>query len=447
MNQPKQLAIYLFSYDGIATWCCGVGSITKQFIHSMPVVAEYLQEHGFETVFYAGTPFYHPECSWYSPEILHETEEICRSLSGDVLYQLNGTEGDDMYVDIEQWKATSIGAANLVINYFQKHELNIVFTADPPYCGVGSFLFRQLSHFKGNKPIVVWIPHSTALIHEKNTNETRYNWEKQAVFDAKTHKECFVAYCNDFIKNHLINEYQASLESLVPLINGLPLVENKTRYNPQDILKKYGLPSDRDIVFAGGRAAKYKGFEYLVKAFAESQKDHTAELVLMVTSFATSQTEGSYQEIIKLFEELQVRGKVINNYISLEELKAIFRSPNVKAVVIPSLAEPFGMIPLDVRDACDENGPVLVCSQVDGLKESTVHGEDGFLVDVENTSQFAQTLTRAVNMSFEERKKFLMKGKETLQRKYNYPKNIADCILKIVDRGKTIDERIGNLPS
>lgn len=434
MNKSKQIAIYLFSYDGIATWCCGVGSITKQFIHSMPVVAEYLQEHGFETVFYAGTPFYHPECSWYSPEILHETQEICKSLSGDVLYQLNGTEGDDMYIDIEQWKATSIGAANLVINNFQKHDLNIVFTNDTPYCGVSSFLFRQLSHFKGNKPIVVWTPHSTALIHEKNTNETRYNWERQAVVDANTHKECFVAYCNDFIKNHLLTDYHASLESLVPLINGLPPCKNPTKPNTEEIIEKYGLPSDQDIVFAGGRAVKYKGFEYLVKAFAESQKDHTAELVLLLTSFATSQTEGTYQEIIKLFADLQVRGKVINNYISLEELKAIFRLPNVKAVVVPSLAEPFGMIPLDVRDACDENGPVLVCSQVDGLQESTVHGEDGFLVDVENTSQFAQTLTRAINMSFEERRNFLIKGKEKLQLKYNFPKNIADCILTIVSQ-------------
>jgi glycosyltransferase involved in cell wall biosynthesis len=432
MNQSKQIAIYLFSYDGITSWCCGVGSITRHFIHSMPVVAEYLQEQDFETVFYAATPFYNSECPWYRPEMLKQTQEICKSLSGDVLYQLNGTEGDDMYVDVEQWKATSIGAANLVINYFQKHDLNIVFTTDPPYCGVGSFLFRQLSHFKGNKPIVVWIPHSTGLIHEKKTNEIRYNWERQAVVDANTHKECFVAHINDFMKNHLLSDYHASLESLVPLTNGLPLFENLTSPHPQEVIDKYGLPSDRDIVFATGRAVKYKGFEHLVRAFAESQKDHTAELVLMVTSFATSQTEGTYQEIIKLFEELQVRGQVIHQFVPQKELKAIFRLPNVKAVVVPSLAEPFGMIPLEVRHWCDNNGPVLVCSQVDGLQELIDHGEDGFLVDVENTTQFAQTLTRAINMSFEERKDFLIKGKEKLQRQYNLPRNIADCILKVL---------------
>ncbi|MFB2938898.1 glycosyltransferase family 4 protein [Aerosakkonemataceae cyanobacterium BLCC-F154] len=434
MNQTKQIAIYLFSYDGITSWCCGVGTVIRHFIHSMPVVAEYLQEHGLETVFYAGTPFYHPECSWYRPEMLQETKEICRSLSGDVLYQLNGTEGDDQYVDLEQWKATSIGAANLAINYFQKHELNIVFTNDPPYCGVSSFLFRQLAKFKGNKPIVVWIPHSTGLIHEKNTNEIRYNWERQAVIDANTHKECFVAHINNFMKNHLLTDYHASLESLVPLTNGLPLFEELTSPNPQEVIEKYGLPCDRDIVFATGRAAKYKGFEYLVKAFAESQTDHSAELVLLVTSFATSQTKGSYQEIIQLFADLQVRGKVIHQFIPQEELRAIFRLPNVKSVVVPSLAEPFGMIPLEVRHWCNDNSPVLVCSKVDGLQELIEHGEDGFLVDVQNTSQFAQILTRAVNMSREERKSFWLKGKEKLQRKYSLPRNIADCILQILSK-------------
>ena len=435
MSQPKhlkQIAIYLFSYDGITSWCCGVGTVIRHFIHSMPVVAEYLQEQGFEVVFYTGTPFYNPECPWYRSEMLHEMEQICKSLSGEVLYQLNGTQGDDQYVDLQQWQATSVGAANLVINYFQKHEFNIVFTNDPPYCGVSSFLFRQLSHFKGNKPIVIWTPHSTGLIHEKNTNDFRYGWEKQAVNDASTFKECFVAYINDFMKNHLVNDYHAPVEKLIPLINGLPLFEKLTSSTSQEVIEKYGLPSDQDIVFATGRAAKYKGFQHLVRTFKESQKDHEAQLVLLVTSFATSQTEGSYEEILGLFADLQVRGQVIHQFLPQDELRAIIRLPNVKAVVIPSLAEPFGMIPLEVRHWCEDNDPVLVCSEVDGLQELIDHGEDGFLVNVENTSEFAKTLTRAVNLSSEDRRKFWLKGKEKLQRKYNFPRNIANAILNYV---------------
>ncbi|GAX43185.1 group 1 glycosyl transferase [Tolypothrix sp. NIES-4075] len=434
MSKIKQVAIYLFSYDGITSWSCGVGTVVRHFIHSMPVVAEYLQKHDLQTVFYVGTPFYNPECAWYRPEMLKQAEQICSSLSGDMLYQLNGTQGDDMYVDLEQWKATSIGAANLAINYFQKHEFNIVFTNDPPYCGVSYFLFQQLSQYKGKKPNIVWIPHSTGLIHEKTKDEIRYNWERQAVGDANTYKECFIAYINDFMKNHLLCDFQASPDSLVSLTNGLPLFENLTSSNPQEVIEKYGLPSDKDIVFATGRATKYKGFEYLVRAFAESQANHAAELVLLVTSFATSQTKNSYQDIVKEFQELQVRGKVIHAFIPQEDLRAIFRLPNVKSIVVPSLSEPFGMIPLEVRHWCTDNAPVLVCSQADGLKELINQGEDGFLVDVENTSEFAQALTRAVNMSSEERKGFLSKGKEKLARKYNLPRNIADCILNIVSQ-------------
>jgi hypothetical protein len=177
MNQTKRIAIYLFSYDGIASWCCGVGTVVRHFIHSMPVVAEHLQQHGLEVVFYAGTPFYNPKCTWYRSDILNETHQICRSLSGDVLYQLNGTHGDDMYVDVNQWQATSIGSANQIINYFQKYDLNVVFVHDTPYCGVASVLFQQLSQYNNsNKPIIIWVPHSTGVIHQLTRNENRYSW-------------------------------------------------------------------------------------------------------------------------------------------------------------------------------------------------------------------------------------------------------------------------------
>jgi glycosyltransferase involved in cell wall biosynthesis len=433
MNQTKRIAIYLFSYDGIASWCCGVGTVVRHFIHSMPVVAEHLQQHGLEVVFYAGTPFYNPKCTWYRSDILNETHQICRSLSGDVLYQLNGTHGDDMYVDVNQWQATSIGSANQIINYFQKYDLNVVFVHDTPYCGVASVLFQQLSQYNNsNKPIIIWVPHSTGVIHQLTRNENRYSWEKQAVVDANTYAECFVAHINDFMKNHLIQDYQASLEKLVPLVNGFPLFETLNTSPAQAVINKYGLPTDRDIIFATGRAAKYKGFEYLVEAFAASQQNHDAELILFLTSFATSQTQGSYEDVIRLFQELNVRGRVINNFIPQEDLRAIFRLPNVKAVVVPSLAEPFGMIPLEVRHWCNDNAPVIVCSQVDGLKELIDHGKDGFLVDIHHTQEFANILTHVINMSPEEKKDFSIRGKEKLEIRHNMPKNIVDSVLYTV---------------
>lgn len=431
MSQAKQIAIYLFSFDGITGWYCGVGTMTRHFIHSMPLVAEYLREHGFEIVFYAITPFYNSAAPWYQAEMLEQTRQICKTLSGDVLFQLNGTEGNETYVDIEQWRASSIGAANIIINYFQNHEINIVFATDTVYCGIGSFLFRQLSNFQGNKPIIVWVPHSTGLIHQTTKDEVRYDWERQPIANADTCKECFVAYFNDFMKDHLITEYHASLERLIPLTNGLPLFETLVTSNSQEVMTKYGIPSQQDIVFAHGRATRYKGFQHLVRAFAESQKDHNAILVLLITSFGTYETECSYQEITELFDALQVRGKIIHRFIPQEDLRAILCLQNVKAVVVPSTAEPFGMVPLEVRHWCDENKPILICSQVDGLEELIDQNEDGILVDVHNTAQFAQSITRAVQMPSTEREKFWFKGKKKLEQRYDLPKNITNAVLML----------------
>lgn len=253
MNQAKKTAIYLFSYDGITTWYCGVGTATKHFIQSMPQVIQYLQKAGFEEVtFYAATPFYNPACSRFCPEVLRQSQHICQSLNGDLLYHLNGTEGDETYVDIDQWKATSIGAANIIVNYFQKYTTNIVFVNDTTYCGVTSFLFRQLSKFQGNKPIIIWVPHSTGLIHQVQRDEIRYAWEKQPVDDSNAYQECFVGYINNFMKNHLLSQYGASTSKLVALLNGLPLSEKLTHPAPLEIVQKYALPLEQNLVLAAG---------------------------------------------------------------------------------------------------------------------------------------------------------------------------------------------------
>ncbi|MEB3358459.1 MAG: glycosyltransferase family 4 protein [Synechococcales bacterium] len=433
MNQAGKTAVYLFSYDGITTWYCGVGTATRHFIQSMPQVIQYLQKAGFEEVnFYAVTPFYDSACSRFRPEVLKQSQYICQSLHGDVLYQLNGTAGDETYVDFDQWQATSMGAANILINYFHKYTTNIVFVNDTTYCGVSSFLFRQLSKFQGNRPIIVWVPHSTGLIHQLQKDETRYNWEKQPIDDANRHKECFVAYINDFMKNHLLAHYGASENKLVALTNGLPLFEKLTSPEPLEVIQKYALPLGQNMVLAAGRTSRYKGFQYLVKAFAESQKDHDAQLILLLSCLGTYEAENNYQEVRQLFSDLKIRGKIINQFVPQAELRAIFRLPNARAVVVPSLAEPFGLIPLEVRHWCDDVGPVLICSNVDGLQELIHHNEDGFLVDVQNTGQFGEAIARAVNLTFEERKRFWLKGKVKLQQRYDYPQNIANAIFKVV---------------
>lgn len=89
------------------------------------------------------------------------------------------------------------------------------------------------------------------------------------------------------------------------------------------------------------------------------------------------------------------------------------------------------MVPLEVRHWCDENKPVLICSQVDGLEELIDQNEDGILVDVHNTDQFAQSITRAVQMPSTERERLWFKGKKKLQQRYDLPKNITNAVLML----------------
>ncbi|NJL83294.1 MAG: glycosyltransferase family 4 protein [Chloroflexaceae bacterium] len=429
----KKIAVYLFSYDGVMTWCCGVGTMTRHFIYSMPVVADLLRSQGVELVFSVGSPFLVEACPIYRADLLARTQKICQDLSGKLLFHWNGTDGTTQYINLEQWQASCFGAASIILNEFQTHGTNIIFTTDTVYCGVSSAVLQQLSHYQGQKPTLVWMPHATGLIHEAKPDRNRFAWESQPILDAKNYAECFVTYINNFMKNHLIQGYGAAPNRLIPLFNGLPLFEELVTPDPLAIREKYGLPQEREFILATGRAETYKGFLYLVRAFAQSQTHHEAELVLIL-SLMTLGGEATYREIRKEFEALKVRGQIICNFIPQEELRAIFRLPNLKSVVVPSLKEPFGLIPIELRYWCNEQAPVLICSNVGGLTELITHDRDGFLVDVKNTAEFAGILTKAIQLSPQEKQAFLHRGKQELAQKWNLPNNIASAILQICDR-------------
>jgi len=419
-----RLAIILLTYDGVVSWYCGVGSITQYFIHSMPEVIS-RSKPGVDISFFVGIPFTGKDCLGYREGLVDGVKVVVEKTGGRLLFFSDDSDGISQYGGPAQWEAASVGGASVVLNLLDRFDKIIIFAFDTPYCKVGELICNQLSDYPGENPVVIWVPHSTGLIHEIKTlphSSERYAWELAAITASKKHESCYVGYINRFMKNHLMAHFKADEAKMLPLINGVVPVVAKSPNLPK------WMPNKR-VVFSCGRAEAYKGFEKLIKAFAKSQREHGTHLLINVstsTSYAPV-----FEKLLKLMDELKVRGKIINEFLSMEDHLAAMTSRNVRAVVVPSLGEPFGLVPEEARLYGKQDCPVIIASDVDGLSEQICTGVDGFLVDVCNEDEFAKIITKVLSLDNEQRKRLAVNGLERLKQSYNYPENVVTCIASL----------------
>jgi glycosyltransferase involved in cell wall biosynthesis len=296
-------------------------------------------------------------------------------------------------------------------------------------------VLEQLSFFEGEKPIVVWVPHSTGLVHETPDiphNAERYDLEKGAVDYSAQQDQAYVGFISQFMKAHLAEAFSAREEKLVPLINGIT-EQTINRYSQdviEGVLSKYGIDPESKIVYATGRAEKYKGFDALIEGFASTQHLHDAELILIISTKYTY--TASFEEIARQFHAQGVRGKIIKGFLGQEEMKAFIQSRNTVAAVVPSRREPFGLLPVEFRVWASDLGPVLIASNIGGLVEQIDHGVDGYLVAIDDPTALGRQILEAVNIDDMTRAKLTARGKKRVSESYAYPANIAQSLMTLL---------------
>jgi glycosyltransferase involved in cell wall biosynthesis len=405
----------------------------------MPDVAEKAKSSGVELTFNVIAPFITQGSLEYSQELLDEVTRICHSLGGRVYFHCNGTDGREPFGNTENWKVASIGAATLILDQVTRedYDFNITYGFDAPYHGVAQLVLDQLSFSDREKPVIVWVPHSTGLVHETPNiphNAERYELEKRAVDYSTKHDQAFLGFISQFMKSHLVEDFSASEEKLVPLINGITdqTLNAYSQDTVEHVLSKYGVDPESKIIYATGRAEKYKGFDVLIEGFASTQHLHDAELVLVISTKYTY--TASFDEIARQFYSLNVRGKIIEGFINQKEMMAIIQSQNTIAAVVPSRREPFGLLPVEFRVWAHDLGPVLIASNVGGLSEQIEHGVDGYLFDADDPLALGKQIVKAVHADDKTRVEFTARGKKKVSKQYAYPDNIFQSLMMLLER-------------
>ncbi len=188
-------------------------------------------------------------------------------------------------------------------------------------------------------------------------------------------------------------------------------------------LKKFGIPRDKPLITQISRFDKWKDPEGVIQVFKLVRKKVDCRLVLC-GSMAADDPEGwmIYEKVERKAKDLIENKDVI--LITSENSILVNALQRVSAVIIQkSTREGFG---LTVTEALWKGTPV-VTSNIGGIPLQVSHGENGFLVEVGDTKDFAERIIQLLKNP-ELAEEMGKKGKEIVRKNFLITRIISDYL-------------------
>lgn len=429
----SKIIINIIVHDGITSLYTGVGRIAYDIIRVLS------KDVGLRSKYFVNgiTCKYTKKCLGYDPKIKSETKLILRGLNGKLYECSNGSNGSVSYGNIDNWKMASKSATELVQNIV-KNNLNstiVNLCLDTPFAHVPKFL----SVYKFKNVRSVWIPHSTVLIHKvdsaiKNSNNylsQRLSWEKDAIDFASSVEKSWIGYIGVFMKKHLVDEYGVKTKSLVNFKNGLNISDSRfdkklSQRQIRKVLQEYGIPTDKKLLFSFGRLEPYKGFEATIKIGGKF--DGKVQTVLISQPY--TKDDPNVEKYQKLMCKYNPKGIFLHNY-KFNLPHALMQWHNSHILLVPSMAEPLGLIPEEAR-LYKNKMMRIICSNTGGFPEQINNKTDGFLIDLKNLEFAYKEVFSISKLSETEISKINEVGYNRAILDYDLKKNLQQSLSELI---------------
>jgi len=205
--------------------------------------------------------------------------------------------------------------------------------------------------------------------------------------------------------------------------NGLDANEVCENHSRPDLEKLLGRNLEgKKIIFRGGRFVKHKGVDWFVRNVMPRLSENYILVVAggMVAKKTTGDTN-DYENIEKAVQDLNLSKRVILlTNLQRPDMKILFStcdlyvSPNIK---VAGSMEGFGITAIEAG-AC---GKVVLASNLEGLKDAIIDGQNGFLVESENAEAWINKINETLSDNFS-RKEFGEKARQFIIENYSWDK-------------------------
>ena len=320
----------------------------------------------------------------YQADWHRETVDICQAAEAVVRPLDNGTKGQIRFGDVPAFRRLATSTAVALAGEIPPHAQSAVIFLDIPFLGAAPLLPEQIL-----RRLAV-VPRSTGLLHDPR-NQARVQFEGDGLRYIAKHGGR-IAAISGYMRNHLTEDYHVPADAVLDLPDGLTAGEwSRPRPTPPDLPSR----AESGFLLSYGRAEPYKGWDDLLAALAQL-RDHGAQVPHTLLAAVTDQPSPSaYQRhLASRIESLDLDATLVTRFDPA--IRSLLAHPALRAVVVPSRAEPFGRVPLEAYAA--GAAPVIVTT-AGGLAEQVVDGVTGLAASPADPASLADAIDRALRLT------------------------------------------------
>jgi glycosyltransferase involved in cell wall biosynthesis len=414
-------AIFYLTYNGIYNFTNGIGTQTQLLLRGLERLQPALEGAYGPLHLHVVCP--RPDAAtWgYDPRFLQTQQQRLEDLGGQLHFISYKARPEDDLWDVARWHTLCAEAARLLLQQCMLYDNCLVIPIDQPWLQTPLYMAR-LAPDVFQRVQALLVLYSTAFIRNATAPDAEeMRWERDGLALACSAANVAIADLCPSFTTHLQDFYALQKAPFAPYMSSI-LVEDAdsallAERQVRATLQHYGVPCDRDLVIAFGRATPLKGFETLIAALSAIRE--RCHFVLISVPYINDNYQNTYDHLLAAHRISATHVKAFTRALP----RALCQWPRTRMVVVPSRQETFSNIPLEVALWARQQGPVVVASRVGGFVDQIEDGVTGFFIEPLACETMGQTLQQVLNLSEEQRASIRRRAYEKVVRLYNFEQN------------------------
>jgi hypothetical protein len=394
-------AIAVALHDGFCSFGTGAGSANRAFLTALAQLIVPAVRLVILPVRLA------PASAEYSPAWHAEMQAIITAAGGEVFPVDNGTGGRARFGGVAAFQRASASAGRLIRDEVLPHASQLLIAAlDTPFYGLSGQLPAPA------RPAVVAVVRSTAALHAPG-DSGRASWD-QAGLHATVDAGGRLAAISAHMRRHLTEDYQIPGSAVIDLPDGITASE--WQHTPPPDTSLHPPRARAGFILAMGRAQPYKGFDDLLEALALLRARQVTVPHAVIAAVTEDTEPSSYQRHLdRRIRTGHLDATLITRFTPA--LRTLLLHPALRAVVVPSRAEPFGRIPLEAFVA---GAAPVVATTAGGLAELVIDGHTGYTATPADPQSLATAISRALSAGTAARSRLRAAGRHLAATRFNH---------------------------
>ena len=318
----------------------------------------------------------HPASSEYDPGAHQALRERLAAVPHRVVPLDNGTGGMRRFGGLAAFQQLNRHAAAVLKKLMHCHQQGLLIAIDQPFAGLGPLLQAPAGWR------LLYLPRSSADHH---TDADRAVWEQRGLA-GWTERGATIGAISAHMRALLTGKGVPS-EQITDVPGGLAASDRV----PLDAAPPLPAEAESGFLLAMGRAEPYKGFEDLLDAAGLLARQGMRLPHLLLAAVTDGPTTPHQRRLRERTTELGLAATIWTRFDP--GLPGLLHHPKLRAVVVPSRAEPLGRIPLEAFAA---GAAPVVATTAGGLAETVIDGTTGYSAPPGDPRALADVLYRAL---------------------------------------------------